>query len=556
MALYESITITEAGGNLITSQVLNGGEPITFTALAIGDGEQESGADNTGRTSLINELMRLTVETQTKTGNKVTLTARLATDSISTGIYHREIGIYAGDTLFAYGNTGAQYDYIPPAGENAATTKTIRITLTVGTANVEFAPLETSELVTYDGLENRMQTYAYPAVQQVIQDIIQQDGSIQTDIPIDDEYSSTSGNAQSGKAVYQALTEFEEKAALLGRKNTFTNVNIFNGTVRFYEMLRADGTAAFNGTSLFSGQTQFQNTTTFTGKDNTFAYGLKALPLGVKNALGQDAYGLSVTPTGGLQLWGVQFMQGDNWGDTALKMVHNEISLYSTTEAAIGFDYANIVHFRTFPNDGSAANGGQGAIYDFRAWQWDNDTHDTANANCPVQILKTNAGSLTGESVLNKNELDANYAPLTHTTDTESHVTAENRAFWNYGGAHQHDTDAHFEYEEKATMKSYTAFSDLLGEDCVAPSLDSMCRYMASGARAHILLDSSNEEEAPLQGVPGVLEIVKLTEEMAKITFTACTIKEYTDYLVPATIYTTIWNNGAMYWTKTDLAEI
>ena len=84
---------------------------------------------------------------------------------------------------------------------------------------------------------------------------------------------------------------------------------------------------------------------------------------------------------------------------------------------SLTFDNANVVNFRVMPDDGSAANNGQGAIFDFQGWQWDNDTHDTKNSNCPVQILKNNAGELVDRSLLNKAESDARYAQL-HSENT------------------------------------------------------------------------------------------------------------------------------------------
>lgn len=164
----------------------------------------------------------------------------------------------------------------------------------------------------------------------------------------------------------------------------------------------------------------YTDTSNVFSETNTFNHGLQVLPFNTTNALGQPAYGLSVTPpsedgtSGGLQLWGVQFAQKDEWSDNALKIFHNELALFGNYQApcSLTFDNANVVNFRVMPDDGSAANNGQGAIFDFQGWQWDNDTHDTKNSNCPVQILKNNAGELVDRSLLNKAESDARYAQL------------------------------------------------------------------------------------------------------------------------------------------------
>lgn len=183
---------------------------------------------------------------------------------------------------------------------------------------------------------------------------------------------------------------------------------------------------------------QLNGNNTFTG-NNTFSTGISVLPLGVTTTTGQDAYGLSISPpsadgtSGGLQLWGVQFSQGDEWSDNALKIVHNNLALFGNHQApcSLTFDNANIIEFKVMPNDGSTANDGQGAIFDFQGWQWDNDNHTTKNSNCPVQILKNNAGELVDRSLLNKSESDARYAQLhsentlTETNTFEKTIIAE-----------------------------------------------------------------------------------------------------------------------------------
>ena len=183
---------------------------------------------------------------------------------------------------------------------------------------------------------------------------------------------------------------------------------------------------------------QLNGNNTFTG-NNTFSTGISVLPLGSTTITGQAAYGLSISPpsadgkSGGLQLWGIHFMQGDEWSKNALKIVHNNLALFGDHNAptTLTFDNANTIEFKVMPNDGSGANDGQGAIFDFQGWQWDNDSHTSKNANCPVQILKNNAGELVDRSLLNKSELDARYAQLhsentlTETNTFEKTIIAE-----------------------------------------------------------------------------------------------------------------------------------
>ena len=160
---------------------------------------------------------------------------------------------------------------------------------------------------------------------------------------------------------------------------------------------------------------QLNGNNTFTG-NNTFSTGISVLPLETTTMSGQDAYGLSIAPpnedgtSGGLQIWGVQFSMGDEWSKTALKINHPQLALFGTSAipTTLSFDNANVVEFKTMPDDGSAT----GVTYDFQSWQWTDDTHVDKTNTAPVQILKNNAISLNEKSVLNMGESDDRYAQL------------------------------------------------------------------------------------------------------------------------------------------------
>lgn len=138
---------------------------------------------------------------------------------------------------------------------------------------------------------------------------------------------------------------------------------------------------------------------------------LSVLPLGTKTAAGVDAYGLHVSATGGLQLFGTHFMLGTVWDGQdsglmpGLKIVNNNLSMYSDDAASLGFDYANRVSFRTMPNDGYEAT------YGFEAWEWSDDTHTVKQPTAGVKLLKPSQKSaLVPTSVLNMEEGDARWA--------------------------------------------------------------------------------------------------------------------------------------------------
>ena len=137
---------------------------------------------------------------------------------------------------------------------------------------------------------------------------------------------------------------------------------------------------------------------------------LSVLPLGTKTAAGVDAYGLHVSAAGGLQLFGTHFMLGTVWdGEDSglmpgLKIVNNNLSMYSDDAASLGFDYANRVTFRTMPNDGYEAT------YGFEAWEWSDDTHTVKQPTAGVKLLKPSQKSaLVPTSVLNMEEGDTRW---------------------------------------------------------------------------------------------------------------------------------------------------
>lgn len=119
-----------------------------------------------------------------------------------------------------------------------------------------------------------------------------------------------------------------------------------------------------------------------------------------KTALGADAYAIHASLDGGLQLWGTHFLRGSVVSDNTLKVVHNDISLASTDEAFLGFDYANRVEFWTFPNDGTEAT------YCFAALQWGDHSH-TWKKEAGVRLTKgCQVSPVLENDVLNAGEGD------------------------------------------------------------------------------------------------------------------------------------------------------
>ena len=161
MASFQNMVITSAGLELLQDLILEGGTPLTFSGVGVGDGLLED-SDITARTSLVHEVHRLPIEKiEKQEGGHIRVFARLATDIITTDFYHRELGVFTRhgeqEILFAYGNAGDDYDFIPATGNNASICKTIVTEFTVGSMKAVFLPLDSSDLVTHSSLNERME---------------------------------------------------------------------------------------------------------------------------------------------------------------------------------------------------------------------------------------------------------------------------------------------------------------------------------------------------------------------------------------------------------------
>lgn len=163
------------------------------------------------------------------------------------------------------------------------------------------------------------------------------------------------------------------------------------------------------GDEYVQGNKTFLNNVVVANTEGTAS--LTVLPLGSKTNLGADAYGLHVSAKGGLQLFGTHFLNGDLWSDEkeagtgqSVKIVRDSVSLTSTDKAAIGFDYANEVIFRTMPNNGCEA------VFCFEAWQWSSDAHTEKEPFAGVRLVKLNQKSaISGYDILNVSEGDARW---------------------------------------------------------------------------------------------------------------------------------------------------
>ena len=132
-----------------------------------------------------------------------------------------------------------------------------------------------------------------------------------------------------------------------------------------------------------------------------------------EDLFGVHKYGLRLTPES-CQLFGIDFAFGDVWSSypvdnespvfsplDTVKIMKPSLSVASTDIAAVDFDYANKVLFRTFPNDGGTA------IFEFQAGYWSDDSHSAITTSGMVDLRKPSLSvtALNDNSLINKTEL-------------------------------------------------------------------------------------------------------------------------------------------------------
>lgn len=111
------------------------GTPLEFNYVAIGDGLTE-GDDNT-RKRLLNQLYALEIMKISRDGTQIIVECDLNNFKVETGFYFRELGIYANNILYVYGNAGESADYVDKADSSIAMESRLRLVLDIGeTANV------------------------------------------------------------------------------------------------------------------------------------------------------------------------------------------------------------------------------------------------------------------------------------------------------------------------------------------------------------------------------------------------------------------------------------
>ncbi len=119
MALNEG-KLTQAGLRLMAK--VESGATVKITRFAVGDGEIGS-RDPLTLTDLVNRLYNYDVARVGYNSNVATVTFNFTNQSVTTGFYWREVGMWAqdpdaGEILFMYANASGAPEYIPPGGSS------------------------------------------------------------------------------------------------------------------------------------------------------------------------------------------------------------------------------------------------------------------------------------------------------------------------------------------------------------------------------------------------------------------------------------------------------
>lgn len=146
MGAFGGLVLTNDGRNLqLKAQA---GAQLNFTRMALGDGNL-NGASMADLRNLINQKMSLNITKLKKETNRAVVGAVLSNQSLVTGFYFREIGIFAtdpdiGEVLYCYGNAGGNGEYIPAGGGSDIIEKTIDVSTIVGNASTVTATIDQS----------------------------------------------------------------------------------------------------------------------------------------------------------------------------------------------------------------------------------------------------------------------------------------------------------------------------------------------------------------------------------------------------------------------------
>ena len=140
MAQYDGMVLTNDGINLLAKCQL--GQKIEFTKVLIGDGRVPDGKVFQDMTELVNTKLALGIQNvDFVEDGRVDVTAIINNNSLETGFFVREIGLFAkpvdgAEILYAYTNAGDYADYLPNAKVNEVTDQIVVQSIITNKENV------------------------------------------------------------------------------------------------------------------------------------------------------------------------------------------------------------------------------------------------------------------------------------------------------------------------------------------------------------------------------------------------------------------------------------
>ncbi len=142
---FNGIYITDLGKNLLAKALA--GKTLNFTRIKLGDGALTT-QDISAMTNLINVVKTLDItklKVNTNTG-EATIETYFSNQTVTTGFYLREIGVYAtdpdiGEILYMYGNAGSSAEYIPAYSASTIIERNMSIIASISNATTVTATL-------------------------------------------------------------------------------------------------------------------------------------------------------------------------------------------------------------------------------------------------------------------------------------------------------------------------------------------------------------------------------------------------------------------------------
>lgn len=148
---FGSILFTTKGKMLQAKAQL--GKPLTFTRLALGDGEL-NGQSSLELNRLKNQKLEIPISSlKLLKGGIASVGGTFNNQSLEVGFYWRELGLFAtdpdlGEILYCYGNAGALAEYIPASGGSEIIEKSVKIETIIGDAKNVNALIDSSLIYT------------------------------------------------------------------------------------------------------------------------------------------------------------------------------------------------------------------------------------------------------------------------------------------------------------------------------------------------------------------------------------------------------------------------